>query len=55
MTGAGTRTLDILSDMELQIKRPIIAADTILYWAIARELNSTLKQVMGSLSKLAKI
>jgi maleate cis-trans isomerase len=55
VTGAGTRTLDILSDMELQIKRPIIAADTILYWAIARELNLTLKQVMGSLPKLAKI
>lgn len=53
VTGAGTRTLDILCDLESQIKRPIIAADTILYWAIARELNLTLKPVMGSLSKLA--
>lgn len=53
VTGAGTRTLDILSDLELQIKRPIIAADTILYWAIARELNLTLKPVMGSLSTVA--
>ncbi len=54
VTGAGTRTLDILSEMESQIKRPIIAADTILYWAIARELNLTLRPVMGSLSKLSK-
>jgi len=53
VTGAGTRTLDILSGLESQIKRPIIAADTILYWAIARELHLTLKPVMGSLAKLA--
>lgn len=43
------------SCLELQIKRPIIAADTIRYWAIARELNLTLKPVMDSLSKLVKI
>jgi len=55
VTGAGTRTLGILCDLESQINRPIIAADTILYWAIARELNLTLKPVMGSLSTLAKI
>lgn len=54
VTGAGTRTLDILSDLESKIKCPIIAADTILYWAIARELDLTLKPAMGSLSKLAK-
>lgn len=54
VTGAGTRTLDILNDMELQTKRPIIAADTILYWAIARELSLTLMPIMGSLAKLAK-
>jgi len=52
VTGAGTRTLDILVDMEAQTKRPIIAADTILYWAIARELDLTLLPVMGSLSNL---
>ena len=55
VTGAGTRTLDILTEMENQTKRPIIAADTILYWAIARELQLTLKPVMGSLANLAKI
>lgn len=52
VTGAGTRTLEILCEMESQTKRPIIAADTILYWAIARKLNLTLKPVMGSLSTL---
>jgi maleate cis-trans isomerase len=55
VTGAGTRTLGILCDLESQIKRPIIAADTVLYWAIARELNLTLKPVMGSLSQLAVV
>lgn len=54
VTGAGTRTLDIFTAMELETRRPIIAADTILYWAIARELNLSLKPVMGSLAKLAK-
>ena len=54
VTGAGTRTLDILAHMEAQTKRPIIAADTILYWAIARELDLTLLPVMGSLSNLTK-
>jgi len=52
VTGAGTRTLDILAHMETQAKRPIIAADTILYWAIARELDLTLLPVMGSLANL---
>jgi maleate cis-trans isomerase len=52
VTGAGTRTLEILADMEAQTKRPIIAADTILYWAIARKLDLTLLPQMGSLSNL---
>ena len=52
VTGAGTRTLAILSDMEAQTNRPIVAADTILYWAIARKLNLALHPLMGSLSKL---
>lgn len=55
VTGAGTRTLNILSDIESRIKRPIVAADTVVYWAIARKLNLTLKPVMGSLAKLEKI
>ncbi len=55
VTGAGTRTLDILTAMEHETKRPIIAADTILYWAIARELDLTLKPVMGTWAELAKL
>lgn len=54
VAGAGTRTLKILSDLEHEIKRPIIAADTVLYWAIARELGLTLKPEMGSLAGLPK-
>ncbi len=54
VTGAGTRTLKILSDLESEIKRPIIAADTIIYWAIANELNLTLKPVMGTLANIRK-
>ncbi len=52
VTGAGTRTLDLLSAMESETGRPIIAADTALYWAIARVLNLTLRPVMGALTKL---
>ena len=52
VTGAGTRTLKILSDLESEIKRPIVAADTILYWAIAKELDLTLKPEMGSLTDI---
>jgi maleate cis-trans isomerase len=50
VTGAGTRTLNIHSELESRIKRPIVAADTILYWAIAQELNLTLKPVLGYLT-----
>ena len=55
VTGAGTRTLGILCELESRTRRPIIAADTALYWAIARELNLTLKPVMGSLAQLAVV
>jgi len=55
VTGAGTRTLKILSDLESEIKRPIVAADTVLYWAIARKLDLTLKPEMGSLAGLKKV
>ena len=52
VTGAGTRTLKILSDLESEIKRPIVAADTVLYWAIAKNLGLTLKPEMGSLTDI---
>lgn len=52
VTGAGTRTLRILADLEGRIERPIVAADTALYWAAASELNLTLTPKMGSLAEL---
>lgn len=52
VTGAGTRTLSLLAELESRIHRPIIAADTVLYWAIARNLSLTLKPAMGSLATL---
>ncbi|MGD9331419.1 MAG: hypothetical protein PVJ53_08905 [Desulfobacterales bacterium] len=52
VTGAGTRTLEMLCALEAETNRAVIAADTILYWAIARTLNLTLKPVMGSLRQL---
>lgn len=52
VTGAGTRTLAILADMETRVRKPIIAADTILYWAISRSLGLSLRSVMGSLATL---
>jgi len=50
--GTAIRTLSILSEMESQIKRPIVAADTILYWAIAHHLGLTLKPNMGTFTQL---
>ena len=54
ITGAGTRTLKILADMETEIKCPIVAADTVLYWAIARKLGLSLSPKMGSLAKVER-
>lgn len=51
VTGAGTRTLDVLNELELSTNRPIVAADTVVYWAIAHELGLKLKPIMGSLAK----
>jgi len=48
VTGSGTRTLKILAPLESELQRPIVAADTVLYRMIARELSLTLKPVMGS-------
>ena len=52
VTGAGTRTLALLTDLEDIAGCPLIAADTALYWAIARALNLTLVSGMGRLSGL---
>jgi maleate cis-trans isomerase len=52
ITGAGTRTLNLLEKKEAEIQVPIISADTVLYWAIAEKLNLSLESNMGMLSKL---
>ena len=52
VTGTGARTLDIISELETKIQRPIVAADTALYWAAARELGLTLKPSIGILSNI---
>lgn len=44
--GTAIRTLPILATLEKENK-PIVAADTILYWAIAHHLGLTLKPSMG--------
>jgi len=53
VTGAGTRTLNILSDLEKRVGLQIVAADTSLYWAIAKELSLNLKPEIGMLAKLS--
>ena len=52
VTVAGTRTLALLKAMAADTDRPVIAADTVLYWAIARELGLTLKPEMGILARI---
>ena len=52
VTGAGTRTLNILTALETETGRPIAAADTIVYWAAARALGLTLKENMGRWAKI---
>lgn len=50
--GTAVRTLPILATLEAEIGKPIVAADTILYWAIAHHLGLTLKPVMGKCARL---
>lgn len=53
VTGAGTRTLALLSELERRTGRPIVAADTVLYWSIARALGLTLRPALGRLADLS--
>lgn len=55
VTGAGTRTLVLLGELERRTGRPIVAADTVLYWSIARALGLTLRPVLGRLAGLNPI
>lgn len=51
--GAGTRTLALIKGLEAEIKRPVIGADTALYWAAAKAAGVALKPAMlGALTAL---
>ena len=52
VTGAGARTFNIMTECELTTGRPIIAADTALYWDIARTAGLSLTASMGHLATL---
>ena len=49
--GTAVRTLPLLASLEEEIGKPIVAADTILYWAIAHHLGLTLKSSMGTFAR----
>ena len=53
VTGAGARTLRLLAELETLAGRPVVAADTALYWAAARQLGLDLDPAMASLADLA--
>jgi maleate cis-trans isomerase len=47
IVGTGARTLDILYELEAMVQCPVIPADTVVYWLIAKYLNLTLLPKMG--------
>jgi maleate cis-trans isomerase len=52
ITGTGVRTLEILCELEIIARCPVIPADTVLYWLGARYLNLTLSPQMGCFQNL---
>ncbi len=50
ITGSGARTLHLLQELETIAGRPVVAADTALYWAAARALDLELDPAMASLA-----
>jgi len=51
ITGAGARTLSLTTEIEAKTGVPVLASDTALFWALARELGVTLKQgILGALT-----
>lgn len=53
IVGTGTRTLDILCELEVIAQCPVIPADTVVYWLIAQYLNLTLLPKMGCFKNLS--
>ncbi len=52
IVGTGARTLNILCELETIAQCPIVPADTVIYWQIARLLNLSLKPTMGRFKDL---
>ena len=50
ITGAGARTMLLTPEIEKQTGLPVVASDTALFWAMAREIDVPLKP--GSLGRL---
>jgi maleate cis-trans isomerase len=50
ITGAGARTMTLTPEIEKQTGLPVLASDTALFWAMAKELGVPLKP--GSLGQL---
>lgn len=55
IVGTGTRTLDILCDLENIAQCPVIPSDTVVYWWAAQHLNLTLLPKMGRFSHLSSV
>ena len=53
IVGTGTRTLDILCDLEGIAQCPVISSDTVMYWWAAQHLNLTLLPNMGRVRNLS--
>ncbi len=47
VTGSGTRTLGLIAELEEYADRPVVGADTALYWAVARELRLDVHRTIG--------
>lgn len=50
VTGIGARTLALLNEVESVAQRPVVGADTALYWAIIRELGLTPRRQLGRMA-----
>jgi maleate isomerase len=51
ISGAGSRTLALISTLEAEIERPVFGSDTALYWAAAKAAGVALKPgILGRLT-----
>jgi maleate cis-trans isomerase len=53
ITGAGARTLSLTAEIEAKTGVPVLASDTALFWALAKELDVKLKKgILGALTSV---